>query len=234
MSNSARRVAVVTGASGAIGRATVDWFARHDILAIGLSRRAATSATTRACDVRREDDVERVMADIDATFGRIDILVNAAGVVSLAAPLALSSEDWDEVLHTNLVGSYFCAKHALGPMRRGGFGRIVNVGSIAGRATSRTSSVAYTCSKYGVIGLTRQLAQSFGREGIRVNCVCPSQTESDMLAGVPAEAIAALGAANPVGRIAKPEEVAAAIGFLASDDASYVNGAILDVNGGQL
>lgn len=234
MSSSARRVAVVTGASGAIGRSTIDWFERHGVLAVGVSRGIAASAETRACDVSREDDVARVMADIDATFGRIDILVNAAGVASLAGPLDLTGADWDEVLHTNLVGSYFCAKHALGPMRRNGFGRIVNVGSIAGRATSKTSSVAYTCSKYGVIGLTRQLAQSFGREGIRVNCVCPSQTESDMLANVPAEALAALGAANPVGRIARPDEVAAAIGFLASEDASYINGAILDVNGGQL
>ena len=106
--------------------------------------------------------------------------------------------------------------------------------SIAGRSYSRTASVAYTASKYGVIGLTRQLAALFGRDGITVNCVAPSQTRTEMLAAVPAAQLQAIAASNPTGRLAEPHEIAAAVGFLVSDSAAYVNGAVLDINGGVL
>lgn len=210
-------------------------FAARGVTTIGLSRHPPAGEFSRAVDVADDDGVARVFAEVALTYGRIDILVNCAGLATAAEPLALSVADWDAVLRPNLIGSYLCCKHAIPVMRRRGFGRVVNVGSIAGRSYSKTASVAYTASKYGVIGLTRQLAAQFGRDGITVNCVAPSQTATEMLAEVatPAQR-AALAAANPTGRLAEPLDVASAIAFLASDEAAYINGAVLDVNGGVL
>ncbi|OFW07581.1 MAG: hypothetical protein A3H96_00050 [Acidobacteria bacterium RIFCSPLOWO2_02_FULL_67_36] len=235
MSDTGARVALVTGASRGIGRATVVLFSSRGITTVGLARGLADTPLTRRGDVADETDVRRVCDDVVATFGRIDILVNCAGIATTGDPLALSVDDWETVLRTNLIGTYLCCKHVLPVMRRHGFGRIVNVASIAGRSHSRTASVAYTASKYGVVGLTRQLAAAFGRDGISINCVAPSQTKTDMLAAAATlEQLDAVAAANPLGRLAEPREVAEAIGFLASDAASYINGAVLDVNGGQL
>lgn len=235
MSEPIARVAVVTGASRGIGRATVGLLAGRGVTTIGLARGMADSDRTRQADVSDEEDVAGVFDDIVSAFGRIDILVNCAGVASTGDPLALSVGDWEAVLRTNLIGTYLCCKGALPVMRRQRFGRIVNVASVAGRSYSRTASVAYTASKYGVVGLTRQLAATFGHEGITVNCVAPSQTETEMLvAATTQDQRDALAAANPLGRLAEPLEVAETIAFLASDAASYINGAILDVNGGVL
>ncbi len=120
-------------------------------------------------------------------------------------------------------------------MAENGYGRIVNLGSIAGRSRSKTASVAYTCSKYAIVGLTRQLAAKLGEKGITVNCVAPSQVDTPMLReNVPADKLDELQKSIPVGRLASPEDVAEAIVFLAGEAASYVNGAVLDINGGQL
>ncbi len=235
MSSDGKRVAVVTGASSGIGKVTADLLSKQGITTIGLSRRVEDTHLTRRCDVRDEQLVRAVFGDIIAGFGHIDILINCAGIVSQSDPLAVPVEEWDAVLRTNLVGTYLCCKHAIPTMSAQRFGRIVNVSSIAGRSYSRTASIAYTCSKYAVVGLTRQLAASFGREGITINCVCPSQTKSEMLlTNVAPEQIDALVASIPVGRLAEPEEVAQVICFLASDAASYINGAAVDVNGGQI
>ncbi len=186
-------VAIVTGASSGIGRATHERLTRQGVVSIGLSRRTADTERTRRCDIRDEADVSRVIGGIAESHGRIDILVNAAGVSSQGDPFGLGLDEWESVLRTNLIGSYFCCKHVMPAMRRRRFGRIVNVSSIAGRSFSRTASLPYTCSKYGVIGLTRQLAAAVGRDGIHVNCVCPSQTRTEMLIdSVPEDRLAAL------------------------------------------
>lgn len=224
----------MTGASRGIGRATVSLFESRGLTTIGVARGLPDGDHTRSLDVGDDDSVKRLCDEIASSFGRLDILVNCAGVASSGDPLKLALADWESALRTNLIGTYFCCKHALPVMQRQGFGRIVNVASIAGRSFSRTASVAYTASKYGVVGLTRQLAATCGRDGVTVNCVAPSQTRTEMLAAASPEQLAAIAAANPLGRLAEPQEVAEVIGFLVSDAASYVNGAVLDVNGGVL
>ncbi len=233
MSNEDRRFAVVTGASSGIGKVTAKLLSQSGILTVAISRRLKNSEWTRRCDVQQESSVQRVFNEIASTLGHIDILVNCAAVVSTEDPLEISVEKWEEVFRVNLLGSYFCCKYAIPHMRGRRYGKIVNVSSIAGRLYSRTASVAYTCSKYAVIGLTRHLAATFGRDGININCVAPSQTLSDtLMAHVPQAQLNVLAASNPLGRLASPEEVARSIIFLASDAASYINGAVLDVNGG--
>jgi len=236
MSHSEARVAVVTGASSGIGYATSELLRSQGLAVIGLARGLKDSQWTRSCDVRDEEKVEAVFHEIEIEFGHLDLLVNCAGITSLVSdPLSYSAKDWEEIFQTNLIGMYHCCKHALSKMVRHGYGRIVNVSSIAARSYSRTASLPYTCSKYGVIGLTRQLAENFGSQGITINCVCPSQTKTDMLIkNVKADILKERAACVPLGRLAEPEEIAQVIGFLVSDSALYVNGAVIDINGGQI
>lgn len=235
MSTETPRIAIVTGASSGIGKATAQLLRERGVRAIGLSRRAGDDEGSRRCDVRSEDEVAKVFDEIAATFGGIDILVNSAGEASTAPPLDLNADEWESVFRTNVFGTWFCCRHAIRHMLPRGQGRIVNVGSIAGRSYSRSASVAYTASKYSVVGLTRHLAAAFGKDGITVNCVAPSQTETEMLIrNLPEERRRELAAGNPLGRLARPREVAEAIAFLIGDGASYINGAVIDVNGGLL
>ena len=235
MSSEGRRVAVVTGASSGIGKAAAELFKSQGLTTIGVSRRSPDTDVTFHCDVQDERSVARVFKRVLDRFGRIDILVNCAGVVAKHDPLTLGAAEWDAILRPNLLGTYWCCKHALKAMRRQRYGKIVNVSSVAGRSYSRTASVAYTSSKYAVIGLTRQLAVHVGRYGVTINCVCPSETKSEMLLrNVPSKRLRALAAAHPLGRLAEPVEVAHAIAFLVSEASSYVNGAVVDVNGGLL
>lgn len=229
------KVAVVTGASSGIGEATASLLRARGFLTVGLSRRARPGRWARRCDVGDEASVAAAFRGILRDFGRLDVLVNCAGLAHAAGPLAVRPRDWEAVFRTNALGTYLCCKHALPAMRRRRYGRIVNLSSVAGRSYSRSASVAYTASKYAVIGLTRHLAASFGRDGVTVNCVCPSQTRTRMLEEALSPARKrALAAAHPMGRLAEPEEVARVVGFLAGDEATYVNGACVDVNGGLL
>ena len=232
MSNDAQRVAVVTGGRSGIGKATAKLLVTRGFVAICISRTIDDNDTNWRCDVGDEDAVCRVFSEIENRFGRLDVLVNAAGIVSLSGPLDLTVQDWMNVMRTNVIGTYLCCKHAIPLMQRRRYGKIVNISSIATRGYSETASVAYTASKYAVNGLTRQLAANFAKDGICVNCVCPSQTKTEMLAAVPVERLERRASRTAVGRLAEPEEVAEAIAFLASHGASYINGALLDVNGG--
>lgn len=235
MSAEAVRVAVVTGASSGIGKATVELLRKRGLMTVGLSRHLRDSETTSRCDVQDERSVERAFRRILAHGRRVDILVNCAGIISFRAPLEERLREWEAILRTNVIGTYLCCRTALPIMQRQRFGRIVNLSSIAGRTFSRGASVAYTASKYAVIGLTRQLAARFGEEGITINCVAPSETATGMvLRDVPASARRAIASAHPMGRLARPSEVAHVIDFLTSDAASYVNGAVIDINGGLL
>jgi NAD(P)-dependent dehydrogenase (short-subunit alcohol dehydrogenase family) len=226
---------VITGASKGIGRAIFKLLIDRDINAIGISRNIEQTENTRQCDIRNEEDVKSLYAELLDTYGQVDILINNAGIVTHGDILETSLEEWDKVHRTNLTGAFLCSKYILGHMKMRKYGKIVNISSIAGRFRSSMASVAYTCSKYGLIGLTRQLAYHYAPYGININCVCPSQTRTPMLVeSFSKERIQALVENIPAGRLAEPEDVAEAVYFLCSNAANYINGAVLDVNGAQL
>jgi NAD(P)-dependent dehydrogenase (short-subunit alcohol dehydrogenase family) len=240
------RVAVVTGGAAGIGRAASLAFAREgarvavvdlegaDAVADEIGRgegRAAAFAT----DVARAGDVQAIVDGVLARFGRIDVLVNNAGIGRPGRIEAVTEEEWDRTLAVDLKAHFLTCRAVVPVMRGQGRGHIVNVSSIAGRHVSLANSIAYTSAKAGVIGFTRHLAQEVGRDGIRVNCLAPGPTRTPLLAGLmDAEREAAVAARIPLGYVSEPEEQAQVILFLASDDARYVHGAIVDANGGLL
>ena len=245
-------VALVTGGSRGIGRSICIALAADgcDLVAVGrdpeaLARtRRQVEAQGRGCmeaicDVLEPSQIERTMTAVMERFGRIDILVNNAGQGSNDRPPAAESmpeSQWERSLRLNLTAAYIFCRHAIVPMKAARRGAIINIASVAGRQASYLSDIAYTAAKSGVVGLTRHLARELGPFGIRVNTVAPGIVAServkrkfDDLADAEREGI--LGRV-PLRRIGTVEEVASCVAFLASDKASYVHGAILDVNGG--
>ena len=238
------RVAVVTGGAAGIGRAASLAFAREGATVavvdlkgadgvaseVELSGGRAAAFTT---DVARAADVQAMVDGVLARFGRIDVLVNNAGIGGPGSIEELTEEEWERTLAVNLKAHFLTCRAVVPIMRRQQRGHIVNVSSIAGRNVSLANSIAYTSAKAGVIGFTRHLAQEVGPDGIRVNCVAPGPTRTPLLAGVlDAEREAAVAARVPLGYVSAAEEQAAVILFLASDEASYIHGAIVDANGG--
>ena len=229
------KIAVVTGASKGIGRATAQLLRQEGFIVYGLARHIETGKFNRRCDVARESSVRKIFSALEKEAGRIDVLVNSAGIAHQADPLAIKTGDWEKVFAVNVTGTFLCCRQALAGMKRRGYGRIINLGSVAARSYSRSASAAYTSSKYAVVGLTRHLAAAFVAYGVTINCVCPSQTNTEMLRKALSKAeIKAVSGLSPLGRLAEPEEVARTILFLAGPASSYVNGAVIDVNGGLL
>lgn len=241
MSTLAGRVALVTGAAGGIGRATAT------ALAAAGARVAVADVTAPeggdlalAVDVTKRDQVQAMVARTVEALGRLDILVNVAGVVSTGAAATLAEEEWDRVLGINLKGSFLCCQAVIPAMRAKGYGRIVNIGSIIGKnggnarpwidraEQERAGNVAYGVSKAGVHAMTFFLARELAADGITVNAVAPGPIASAMTTNFPAQ----LQALIPVGRMGRAEEVAAAICFLAGPDAGFITGEVLDINGG--
>jgi NAD(P)-dependent dehydrogenase (short-subunit alcohol dehydrogenase family) len=249
------RVAIVTGAAVGIGAAIARRLAREGarVVVADVKVDEGTATVTALCHLGTEalfvktdvSDAGQALAmvgqAIDA-FGRLDVLVNNAGIPGPPVELdALEPDDWDRVLAVNLRGPFLCAKYAIPHVERSGRGAIVNIASTFGLVGAHTSS-AYAASKGGVIALTKQLAVDLGPRGIRVNAVCPGYVYNDMDARrtrmTPESAAAnlaareAAAALQPLGRQGSTEEIAAAVAFLASDDAAFVTGAILPVDGG--
>jgi len=227
------KTVVVFGGSRGIGKEVCTQFSLAGATVYCVSRGPVNIDNVRyiQCDISRIEDLEKVFEKLD----KIDFVINVAGT-NLCAPIdKISIAEWDRVMDTNLKSFFIICKKAVEVMKEAGAGRIVNVSSIAGRHKSIVSGVHYTSSKYGIIGLTKQLANEVSRHNILVNCVCPSQTMTEMLAeSMTPEQIKDLESKIPIGRIATTREQALPILFLCSDAASYITGATIDVNGGQL
>ncbi|MBI5274896.1 MAG: SDR family oxidoreductase [Burkholderiales bacterium] len=241
---SAPRVAVVTGAARGIGLGIARWFLErgHRVAMLDIDAPTLHSAAASLgeggrvlaihCDVSKPGQVEAAVAAIDRSFGRIDALVNNAGV-AIFRPLGETTfDDWRTVLATNLDGPFICTQACVPVMRRGGGGAVVNIASISGLRAS-TLRVAYGTSKAALIHLTKQQAVELGTKGIRVNAVAPGPVETEMAKQVHTPEIRAdYHDAIPLGRYGLVEEIAATVGFLCSADAGYVNGQVLAADGG--
>jgi meso-butanediol dehydrogenase / (S,S)-butanediol dehydrogenase / diacetyl reductase len=242
--SSTPNVALVTGAARGIGLATAQWFLAQGHAVALLDIDGATLDTAAAqlgppdrvlalhADVRDPVQVTRSVAAVEARFGRLDALVNNAGIAVFKPLLDTAFDEWQQVLATNLNGPFLCTQAAAPLMLKHGGGSVVNIASISGLRAS-TLRVAYGTSKAALIHLTKQQAAELGNMGIRVNCIAPGPVDTAMAKRVHSAAIRAdYHDAIPLGRYGTPEEIAAGIGFLCSDAASYINGQCLAVDGG--
>jgi 3-oxoacyl-[acyl-carrier protein] reductase len=238
------RTALITGASRGIGKACVHVLAAagHRII---LAARSAEKLEEVAGSIRANGSeafvVEMDLASLDSIkaafdkaakeFGRIDILINNAGVTKDGLAVRMKPRDWDAVLQTNLSGAFYCIQQVLQAMMRERWGRIVNISSVVGEM-GNAGQANYAASKAGLIGLTKSLAQEVGSRNITVNAVAPGFIETDMTHGLNPELKQKMLDQTPLRRMGAPEEIASAVKFLVSDEAAFITGHILDVNGG--
>ncbi len=243
MSDLSGRVAIVTGASRGIGRTIALRLASAGALVVAGARAdhavpvareieaAGGVAVAVPLEVTEASSVTGMVQTGIDRFGRVDMLVNNAGIVRDQLLLRMKPEEWDAVIATNLTAAYACCRAVLRPMLRQRSGRIVNIGSVVGR-TGNPGQANYAASKAGLEGFTRSLALEVASRGITANVVAPGMIETDMTAALDARAREALCGRIPMGRLGASDEVAGAVCFLASDDASYITGQVLNVNGG--
>ncbi len=239
------RVALVTGGSRGIGRAVAQLlatqghrvavnYAANEVAAdaaVGAIAAAGGKAIAVQADVGDPDSVTAMFAMVGERLGSVEILVNNAGITRDALVLRMGVEAWDEVIETNLRSVYLVSKAALRGMLRARWGRIVSISSVSGVA-GNPGQANYAASKAGIIGFTKSVAREVGSRGITVNAVAPGFIETDMTNALGDEITTAARERIALGRLGQPEEVAAAVGYLASDDASYVTGHTLVVDGG--
>ena len=239
------QVAIITGAAKGIGRSIALALVKEGAKVVLVDvdgevlrslqeeiEKRGGQALSVACDISTFFDVERMVEQGLKAFGRIDLLVNNAGIIRRGTIETVSEEDWDRVIAVNLKGTFNCCKAVVGPMKRQRSGKIVNVSSIAGKLGDITSAPGYGSSKAGADALMKTLARQLAPSGIRVNAVAPHAIETEMSAQWPDERKREVITGIPLGRLGRPEDVADAVLFLASDAASFITGEILDVNGG--
>jgi NAD(P)-dependent dehydrogenase (short-subunit alcohol dehydrogenase family) len=240
-----RRVAFVTGAASGIGRAAAEEFLRQGYRTVLVDRdeilgrkaeadaQALGECTFIACDVSDDTAVQRAIEEAVQTYGSIDAAFNAAGIDGQPAPTAeCTIENWDRIMSVNLRGLWFCLRHEIRQMLQQGGGAIVNCASSSG-LVGTAYLPAYVASKHGVVGLTKSAALEYVRQNIRVNAVCPGMIDTPMWQrSISPEMTQQLLANDPAGRLGQPQEIAAAVVWLCSPAASFVNGQALAIDGG--
>jgi 3-oxoacyl-[acyl-carrier protein] reductase len=238
------RVAIVTGASRGIGRLIAVELARRGARVVASARSVEAldslvaeiaagggEALAVAADVAVAADAEGLLAAAVQRFGRVDILVNNAGITRDGLLLRMKEEDWDAVLDTNLKGAFLCTRAAAKVMSKQKYGRIINISSVVGEM-GNPGQANYCASKAGLLGLTKSVARELARRNVTVNAVTPGFVVTDMTDALPEKARDELVSQIPLGRLGKPEDIAFSVAFLASDQAGYITGQVLGVNGG--
>jgi acetoacetyl-CoA reductase len=240
-----QRVAIVTGGARGIGAAITTALARSGVhVAAGYSTNSkaaeelaeklgaeGASVSVHQGNVGEPDDCTRVVGEVMEQRGRVDYLINNAGITVDKTVRKMSVEDWHAVLRINLSGAFYMTKAVLDHMTDAGFGRIVNISSVIGQ-TGSIGQANYASSKAGLFGFSKSLAKEVARKGVTVNCVAPGYIETEMVAAIPDEVREKLLKGVPVGRLGQCREIARAVQFLVDDDAGYITGSVIDVNGG--
>ncbi|MGL5253154.1 MAG: 3-oxoacyl-ACP reductase FabG [Moraxella sp.] len=237
-----RRIALVTGASRGIGQAIAKRLATEGYLVIGTATTAQGAAAIdaylqafdgvgRVLNVQDAEQINQLFDEIEKTYGTVQVLVNNAGITQDGLLMRMDDTAWEQVLQVNLTSVFRTSKRAMRGMMKARYGRIINITSVVA-AMGNAGQTNYTASKAGVEGFTRSLAREVGSRQITVNCVAPGFIDTDMTSVLDEQLINNMLAAVPLARLGAPEDIAAAVNFLASDEASYITGTVLDVNGG--
>ena len=237
-----RKIVLVTGASRGIGRAIAERFAKdgHFVIGTATSEKGVVAISEylsesggigRVLNVCSDEDIDALFDEIDSVYGSVNVLINNAGITKDGLLMRMKQDDWADDIDTNLTSIYRTSRRAVKGMMKARFGRIINITSVVGQM-GNAGQTNYAASKAGVEGFTKSLAREIGSRGVTVNCVAPGFVETDMTEELDEGMVASLLDAVPIGRMAQAHEIAAAVAFLASDDASYITGASLAINGG--
>ena len=240
------KVALVTGASRGIGASIAVELAKNNMLVIGTAtsnkgvgaieenfKLNKQNGIGLVLDVNDNKSIESLINHVEENYGSISILVNNAGITKDTLLMKMKDEDWDEVMNTNLKSVFKLSQSVIRKMMKNRYGRIINISSVVGHS-GNTGQTNYTASKAGMSGFTKSLAQEVGSRGITVNCVAPGFIDTEMTRSLPEEYKNQLISKIPLGKLGSPNDIANAVAFLASENASYITGETLHINGGML
>ena len=240
------KIVIITGASQGIGRTMAIVFAKSGASVVCVARsenkikelcvkieNEGGRAIPIVCDIGDGDSFSKTIKSVVDRFGKLDILINNAGITRDSLLMRMNDNQWDEVIQTNLKGAFFGMKAAIRPMMKNKFGRIINITSIVG-LTGNPGQANYAASKAGLIGMTKSIAKEVGSRGITVNCIAPGWIDTEMTQELPENSKKDLLDRIPIGKIGKPENIAYTALFLASDEASYITGQTITVDGGRV